>query len=124
MKLRSGRELPVRIDRLPEDLDNLLETKLEEFKTLFSSNREHAKELLHIISGSYSISCRHPIVEKIGEIYNTNSSTTEPLIRKAGELMTLIVYSPDPESHKIIAKRMNNFDLEADLIGDIGDIGE
>jgi hypothetical protein len=119
MKLRSGRALPARIDRLPEDLDNLLDMRLHEFKTLFSGNPQHAKELLHMIGGSYSISCRHPIVEKIGEIYNTNSSTTEPLIRKAGELMTLIVYSP--ECHEIIAKRMDNFDLEADLIGDIGE---
>lgn len=120
MKLRSGKELPIRHSQLPEDLDDLLETRLQNFKILFSDNPQHAKELLHIISGSYSISCHFSMREKIEEIYdNTNPKKINPLMGGAGALMTLIVN--EPEYHDLIEKRIKHYDLESPLLGDVED---
>lgn len=117
MKLRSGRELPERIDNLPEDLDSLLEDRLQEFKTLFSNNPQHAKELLKLISKCKYLDHRIDVREKVEQIYDENVLETIPMIRLAGELMRLVI--GNYQYHDIIDKRMNNFDLEADLIGDI-----
>lgn len=117
MKLRSGKILPSREYKLPEKLDNLLETRLQKFKTLFSDNPEHAKELLKIISKSKSIEIRFDIREKIEEVYDINDpEKINPLMGAAGDIAWLLVGSP--QYHDIIEKRIKNFDLETPLLGD------
>lgn len=124
MKLRSGRELPERIDKLPVNLENLLETKLHEFKTLFSNNLQHAYELLKLISKCKYRDHRIDVREKVAQMYDENNpATTAPLMRTAGDLMRLVI--GNYQYHEIIVKRMNNFDLEVDLEADLlGNIEE
>lgn len=118
MKLRSGKELPARIDRLPEDLDSLLETKLQEFKTLFSNNPQHANELLKLISKCKYIDHRIDVREKVAQMYDENKpETTAPLMRTAGDLMRFVI--GNYQYHDIIHKRMEDFHLEADLLGNV-----
>jgi hypothetical protein len=118
MKLRSGRELPERIDKLPQNLDNLLKDRLQEFKKMFSGNPEHGKELLHIISQSRSISSRFSITDKVEEIYDINNpEKINPLLRVAGALMVLVIN--EPKYHDLIHVRMENFDLETNLLGNV-----
>lgn len=118
MKLRSGKELPERIDKLPANLENLLETTLQQFKILFSNNPQHAYELLKLISKCKYIDHRMDVREKVAQMYDENKpETTAPLMGTAGDLMRLVI--GNYQYHEIIVKRMNNFDLEADLLGNI-----
>ena len=121
MKLRSGRELPERIDKLPEDLDSLLEDRLQEFKTLFSNNPQHANELLKIISKAISIEIRFAIRDKLEEITDPQDRNT--IIKRdtesevAGSLARVLIYNP--QYHDIIEDRIKNFDLETPLLGNV-----
>jgi len=126
MKLRSGKELPARIDRLPKDLDNLLKTRLQEFKTLFSGNPQHAKELLNLISKCKSRDNRVDVSEKVAEEYDINKPIEiTPLMVAAADLMRLLVgnssfyrdHHIEPEYHDLIQARMKGFDLETPLLG-------
>jgi len=120
MKLRSGRELPERIDKLPENLENLLEDRLQEFKKMFSANPEHAYELLKLISKCKSRDDRIDVRQKVAQMYDENELETAPLMGTAGDLMRFVI--GNYQYHRIIHKRMNNFDLEdleVDLIGNI-----
>jgi hypothetical protein len=115
MKLRSGKVLPIRVDKLPEDLDNLLEARLHEFKTMFSNNPQHAKELLNLISKCKSRDNRIDVRQKVAEGYDENELETVPLTAAAGGLMRLVV--GNYEYHNLIQTRMKGFDLEIPLLG-------
>lgn len=119
MKLRSGKVLPTRIDRLPEDLDNLLETRLQEFKKMFSDNPQHAKELLKTISKAKNGDARVYISSKVEEAYDPNLIETHSLLRTAGELLRCLIYNP--EYHDLIEDRIKNYDLELSLLGNVED---
>ncbi|CAB4124085.1 hypothetical protein UFOVP51_10 [uncultured Caudovirales phage] len=118
MKLRSGKELPPLIDKLPEDLSNILEIRLQNFKKSFAGNIQHAKELLKIISKAISIEIRFNIRDKIEEVYDINNpEKINPLMAVAGDLSQVLIYSP--KYHDLIEERIKNFDLETPLIGNI-----
>lgn len=125
MKLRSGKVKGT----LPKKLDDKLEDSLERFKEAFSDNPEHAKKLLNIIGSSKGIESRAYISRTINEAYNDNELPvgTSPLLSTAGDLMLLVIgkntfYKKnhiEPIYHDIIQSRIENFDLETPLLGDM-----
>jgi hypothetical protein len=119
IKLRSGKELPPLIDKLPEEIQTILQERLQNFKVLFSDDKQHAKELLKIISKAISSEIRFNIRDKIEEVYDINNiEKINPLRASAGELASVLIYCP--KYHDLIEERINNFDLESDLLGDLG----
>lgn len=115
MKLRSGKTLST----LPSKLNNELETKLQEFKKTFAENPKHAKELLNIISEAWNGGVRFEIRDKIEEVYNNNEipGGTGDLMGAAGELAWVLVFNPN--YHDIISERIQTFDLEMPLLGNM-----
>lgn len=117
MKLRSGKTLSI----LPSKLNNELETKLQEFKKTFAENPEHAKELLNIISEAWNGGIRFEIRDKIEEITDPQDRNT--IIKRnieegaAGELAWILVLNPN--YHDIISERIQTFDLEMPLLGNM-----
>jgi hypothetical protein len=127
MKLRSGRVL----NPMPEKLGEEVETKLREFRTLFSGNPQHAQDLLSMI-----IQCSEPddcfrsrfiISDKIQEVYRDNDRPIvgiAPLLKASGDLMWLLTGYSDfykenhirYNYHDIIQER---FELEISLLGDM-----
>lgn len=115
IQLRSGKVVKFTGGILPQELDNNLETKLQNFKTLFSGNLEHAKELLKLITHARSVDFRFSLREKIGEVYDMNKSETKELRGAAGAVTWTLVFNPD--YHDAIIKKINNFDLETPILG-------
>jgi len=124
MKLRSGKVLPTRHSELPEELENILERDLENFKTLFSGNSQHAKELLKIISMTRNDEIRFAIRSKVGEIYDENLVETHSLMGAAGKLACFLL--DHPEYRIMIVKKIENFDLNISSLEDteISAVGE
>ena len=118
MKLRSGKVLPSHSSIGPKELNDKLVTSLQNFKTLFSGNIQHAKELLKLISKCKSPDDRFIVREKVAQVYNENKLETSSLSAEAGNLMRLVVgnsvfykdHSIIPDYHDIIVKRIKNFD--------------
>jgi hypothetical protein len=101
MKLRSGKTLST----FPSKLNDELETKLQEFKTLFSGNMQHAKELLDIIIEATSTDIRIAIRAKIEENYDIhNVAEINPLMGAAGGLACLLIKYP--QYHDIIENKI------------------
>ncbi|MCI4437199.1 MAG: hypothetical protein JHC33_10380 [Ignisphaera sp.] len=128
MKLRSGKMLKSRVDTLPKKLEDELEADLENFKTLFSGNLQHAKELLNLISTCRYTDHRVLVSEKVGEGYDLNKPVeTTKFLRAAGELMRLVIGSSsfyrenniEPEYYDIMRTKVKNFDLEIPILGNI-----
>jgi hypothetical protein len=125
MKLRSGKVLPTRHSALPPVLEEELETRLQEFKTLISGNKQHAKELLNIITKYICMDDRMLIREKIEEVYDINLLETHSLMRASGYLARLLFGNSsfyrehyiEPEYHDLIQARMKGFELETPLLG-------
>ncbi len=116
IQLRSGKVLPPRPSKLPEELNEILETRLQKFKELFSANPKHAKELLKIISIAQTIEIRFNIREKVQEVYDENNpSKTNPLLGAAGDVAWTLVYNP--QYRDLIKIKINNFDLETPILG-------
>ena len=117
MKLRSGKTLST----LPSKLNNELETRLQNFKIVFTDNPEHAKELLDVISDVWNWDFRFAIRDKLAEITDPQDRNT--IIKRnieegaAGELACLLV--GNPQYHDIIEKRIKDYALEAPLLGSI-----
>jgi hypothetical protein len=136
MKLRSGKILPsppIVVSRLkpsvlPEALDNDLKNDLQCFKTLFSSNPKHAKELLDIISQAQDGGIRFAIRDKMEEITdprdpNMDDATYTKKATQhgaAGDLACLLILNP--QYHDIISERIQTFELETPLLGTIDEI--
>lgn len=116
IQLRSGKVVKFTGGILPEELNNSLETKLQNFKRLFSGNLEHAKELLKIISKAQTIEIRFNIREKVHEVSDQNNpSKTNPLLSAAGNVAWALVFNPDYRD--AILKKIKNFDLETPILG-------
>jgi hypothetical protein len=117
MKLRSGKILTT----FPSKLNNELETRLQNFKIVFTDNPKHAKELLDVISEVWNWDFRFAIRDKLAEITDPQDRNT--IIKRnieegaAGELACLLV--GNPQYHDIIEKRIKDYALEAPLLGSI-----
>lgn len=117
MKLRSGKVIDHR--KLPKKLENELESDLQNFKTAFSANLKHAKELLEVISEAQSIAARVPIRNKIDEAYDYNirPGGTGDLEGAATKLACTLIFHP--RYHDIIETRIKEYDLETPLAGNV-----
>lgn len=116
MQLRSGKVLPSRISTLPEKISDILETRLQKFKELFSDNPQHAKELLKIISKAQNPEIRFDITKKVEEVYDRNNpSKINPLLGAAGDVSRVLIYNP--QYRDLIKIKINNFDLETPILG-------
>lgn len=118
MKLRSGKFIPSGWGELPKELDNELGKHLQAFKEASSNNPKNGKELLYVVSKAENFDHRFPIIAKIYEAYNpSNISSTIPLQGTAGTLAWFLV--GHPEYRSLIQNKIENFDLESDLLGDL-----
>lgn len=116
MELRSGKVLPSRPSKLPDEINNILETDLQKFKTSFAANPKHAKELLKIISIAQTIEIRFNIREKVQEVYDKNNpSEINPLLNAAGSVSQALIYNP--KYRDLIKTKILNFDLETPILG-------
>jgi hypothetical protein len=130
MKLRSGKIIRSSPRELPKELNDELETELQNFKKLFSNNKKHAKEVLKIITKASSINSRVDIREKIEEAYNEDESDISSLQGAAGDLAWLIIGNSSfykehniiPKYHDLIQARIQNFDLETPILGEVEDL--
>ena len=132
MKLRSGKELPPLVDKLPSVLEKQLEDSLQYFKVVSADHPQHAKELLKVISKSKTRDSRIDVREKIYEIHDSSiPEKTELLEKGAGSLFCLLHgigdyfrknHINDIELYKynnLMKKQIETFDLESNLTGDI-----
>lgn len=116
MKLRSGKVIVCKPSKLPKEVDDILEHRLQNFKKLFSGNKEHAKELLKTINKAQNIEIRFDIKEKIEEVYNKNNpEEINPLLEAAGSVSRVLIYNP--EYRDIIKTKIKSFDLEIPILG-------
>lgn len=131
IKLRSGKVIVSKPSKLPKKLNDVLEENLQNFKTLFSGNPQHAKELLNLISKCKYKDNRSDVSDKIEEEYGLmGASETAPLFMVAGELMRLelgysIFYKEldiEPKYYDLIKSRYKNFDLETPVVGEVEDL--
>lgn len=131
MKLRSGKIIHSSPRELPKELNDELETELQNFKKLFSNNLQHAKELLNLISRCKYVDHRVDVSEKVVEEYDINKPTEiAPLMLAAGDLMRLIIgtnsfykeHNIIPKYYDLIQTRIQNFDLEVPISGEIEDL--
>lgn len=131
MKLRSGKVL----NPLPGKLGEEVETKLQIFRTLFSGNPQHAKELLSmIIQFSKPDTCfrtRFLLSDKIEEVYHDSNipGGVGSLLKASGDLMWLLTGYSDfykenhiqYDYHNVIQER---FEVELSLLGNVEEIVE
>lgn len=110
MKLRSGKILQTYVDKLPENIEALLQEYLQNFEKLFVGNTQHAKELLNIISQSGSASDFRCMSDKIKEIYDVNDVEGINQLRGAAGVLLKIVIS-NSKYYKKIKKMIKEFAL-------------
>ena len=97
-------------DQLPEALEKKLQEEMQTFKQVFSGNKQHAKELLEIISKAHNDAVRFDISDKIHEIADPNDAGTNFLMGAAGGLACTLIFNP--EFHDIIQNKIENFSIE------------
>lgn len=119
MKLRSGKFIPSGWGELPKELNNELNKHLCTFKEASSRNLKNGKELLDIVSKAENFGHRFPIREKIYEAYDSSDiGVTIPLQGAAGTLAWFLV--GHPEYRSLIQNKIETFEIESDLLGDLG----
>jgi hypothetical protein len=102
--------------QLPEALEKQLQEEMQMFKMIFSGNKQHAKELLEIISKASNDAVRFPLRDKIHEISSAQDpEKTNPLLGAAGGLACTLVYNPD--YYDIIQSKIEN--LSAEMTGEV-----
>jgi hypothetical protein len=98
-------------DQLPEALEKDLQEKMQTFKQMFSGNKQHAKELLEIISNAKTDGARFDISDKVHEISSAQDpEKTNPLLGAAGHLTWILVDNVD--YYDIIQEKIENLSVE------------